>query len=421
MQRCQGAGCTSFAQIATPAGTNYTDTGVSLDNSYSYRVQAVDTAGNLSAYSSVASASTGSLLPLTTSSNNRYLVDQNRTPFLIMGDSPQAMIGNISAAEMPTYMANRQSLGFNSLWVNLLCTSYTSCNSNGTTYDGVAPFTSGSSPSDYDLSTPNSDYFSRVDAMVNLAATYNLVVFLDPIETGGWLLTLENNGSAKAFNYGVYLGNRYQNFANIVWLHGNDFQTWSSSSTNNNLVKQVMAGIASVDSNHLQTIELNFNTSYSNQDSALGSLLTLDSAYSYFETYDIVLQSYNSSPTIPTYLVEANYEYENDTGAFPGVTGPYVLRSKHTGPCSAAEQDKSTGTITPGLSRQGGNPFWKAPEPWKFSTSTNSLAACPGGNSSRTRTIRLSPPDTEPMTAQIRILLRPPTAPRVGSPVEAWR
>jgi fibronectin type 3 domain-containing protein len=328
VQRCQGADCTNFEQIATATGTSYSDAGLALSTSYSYEVQAIDTAGNLSPYSSVASVTTGSLLPLQASPNNRYLVRQDGTPFLIMGDSPQSLVGNLSAGDMATYMANREQLGFNSLWVNLLCTSYTGCNSNGTTYDGVAPFTSGSSPVDYDLSTPNSAFFTRVDSMVNLALTYDLVVFLDPIETGGWLDTLENNGSTKAYNYGVYIGTRYKNFANIVWLHGNDFQSWSSSSTDNYLVEQVMAGIASVDSNHLQTIELNYDSSYSNQDSVLGSLLTLDSAYTYYETYDMVLQSYNSSPAIPTYLVESNYEYENNTGAIPGNTGPYVLREQ---------------------------------------------------------------------------------------------
>ena len=328
VQRCQGTDCTSFEQIATVTGTSFTDTGLALSTSYGYEVAAIDTAGNLSPYSGVASVTTGSLLPLQASPNNRYLVRQDGTPFLIMGDSPQSLVGNLSAGDMATYMANREQLGFNSLWVNLLCTSYTGCNSNGTTYDGVAPFTSGSSPVDYDLSTPNSAFFTRVDSMVNLALTYDLVVFLDPIETGGWLDTLENNGSTKAYNYGVYIGTRYKNFANIVWLHGNDFQSWSSSSTDNYLVEQVMAGIASVDSNHLQSIELNYDSSYSNQDSVLGSLLTLDSAYTYYETYDMVLQSYSSSPAIPTYLVESNYEYENNTGAIPGNTGPYVLREQ---------------------------------------------------------------------------------------------
>ncbi|MGO9274505.1 MAG: DUF4038 domain-containing protein [Terriglobia bacterium] len=311
---------------------------------------------------SVSLTGDGLLLPLKASSNNRYLVDQNGTPFLIMGDAPQSLVGNLSAGDMKTYLADRERLGFNALWVNLLCASYTGCNSNGTTYDGVAPFTSGSGPSDYDLATPNSAFFSRVDSMVNLAATFNLVVFLDPIETGGWLVTLENNGSTKAYNYGVYIGNRYKNFANIVWLHGNDFQTWSSSSTDNNLVKQVMAGIASVDSHHLQTIELNYNSSYSNQDSALGSLLTLDSAYTYYETYDIVLQSYNSSPTVPTYLVEANYEYENNTGALPSPAGPYVLR------------EEAYWTILSGAAGQ----LYGSHYTWTFTTGWQSFLDSPG-------------------------------------------
>ncbi|MFZ0636176.1 MAG: galactose oxidase-like domain-containing protein [Candidatus Acidiferrales bacterium] len=58
VQRCEGAGCTNFAQIATPTGTTYTDTGLLASTSYSYRVLATDAAGNLSAFSNTASATT---------------------------------------------------------------------------------------------------------------------------------------------------------------------------------------------------------------------------------------------------------------------------------------------------------------------------------------------------------------------------
>ena len=58
VERCTGAGCTNFTQIATPAGTTYKDTGVSASTSYSYRVRATDAAGNLSTYSNTASATT---------------------------------------------------------------------------------------------------------------------------------------------------------------------------------------------------------------------------------------------------------------------------------------------------------------------------------------------------------------------------
>jgi chitodextrinase len=58
VERCQGAGCASFAQIATPAGTTYSDTGLLANTTYLYRVRATDAAGNLSGYSNTASTTT---------------------------------------------------------------------------------------------------------------------------------------------------------------------------------------------------------------------------------------------------------------------------------------------------------------------------------------------------------------------------
>ena len=58
VERCQGGGCSSFAQIATPASAAFNDTGLSASTSYSYRVRAADAAGNLSPYSTTASATT---------------------------------------------------------------------------------------------------------------------------------------------------------------------------------------------------------------------------------------------------------------------------------------------------------------------------------------------------------------------------
>ena len=58
VERCSGAGCTNFAQIATPTTTTFSDTGLTASTSYSYRVRASDAAGNNSSYSSTASATT---------------------------------------------------------------------------------------------------------------------------------------------------------------------------------------------------------------------------------------------------------------------------------------------------------------------------------------------------------------------------
>lgn len=66
IERCTGAGCSSFALVGTSATTSFISSGLSASTSYSYRVRARDAAGNLSAYSSTASSTTqaGSSAPL---------------------------------------------------------------------------------------------------------------------------------------------------------------------------------------------------------------------------------------------------------------------------------------------------------------------------------------------------------------------
>lgn len=51
IERCTGSGCSTFGLLTTLVGTSYTDTAVSGTTSYVYRVNAVDVAGNVGAYS----------------------------------------------------------------------------------------------------------------------------------------------------------------------------------------------------------------------------------------------------------------------------------------------------------------------------------------------------------------------------------
>ena len=63
VERCQGAGCSGFVQVATTASTSLADTGLVASTSYSYRVRARDTGNQAGPYSSVASATTGAAPP----------------------------------------------------------------------------------------------------------------------------------------------------------------------------------------------------------------------------------------------------------------------------------------------------------------------------------------------------------------------
>jgi hypothetical protein len=244
--------------------------------------------------------------PLKASSNRRYLVDQRGVPFLIVGDSPQAMIGNLRVKDAAAYIADRRAAGFNALWVNLLCVKYTGCREDGTTFDGIKPFTKPG-----DLSTPNPAYFKRADAFLRLAAKAGLVVVLDPIETGGWLSVLRKNGLAKDRAYGRFLGNRYKSFRNIVWMSGNDFQSWSNTS-DDNVVLAVAKGIRSVSPAQLQTVELDYPNSGSLDDERWEPVINLDAAYTYFPTYAQVIKEYNRKPFLPVFMVEAGYEFEQN-------------------------------------------------------------------------------------------------------------
>ncbi len=57
----QGGGVATFTQVATAAGTTYSNTGLAASTAYTYRVRASDAAGNLSGYSSTATATTQSI------------------------------------------------------------------------------------------------------------------------------------------------------------------------------------------------------------------------------------------------------------------------------------------------------------------------------------------------------------------------
>lgn len=256
--------------------------------------------------------------PVKLSPNGRYLVDQNDAPYLIAGDAPQSLTVNISEAEAETYFANRETHGFNAAWVNLLCAAYTAGRADGSTYDGILPFSKAG-----DLSTPNEAFFARVDDMIRIAARHGINVFLIPAETGSFTSVMVANGVAKSRAYGQYLGNRYKGFDNIVWMSGNDFQDWRTPA-NDAAVTAVALGIKDRDTRHIHTVELDYPTSSSTDDSNWVPIISLDAAYTYYPTYAQVLKSYNRQNPLPVFLVEGVYEFESNLQAHEST--PATLR-----------------------------------------------------------------------------------------------
>jgi hypothetical protein len=107
-------------------------------------------------------------------------------------------------------------------------------------------------------------------------------------------------------------------------MNGNDFQTWSNPS-DDAVVLAVARGIRSQDHTHIQTIELNYVNSASLDDPRWRGVLGLDAVYTYYPTYAEVVKEYSRKDFLPVFMVEAGYEFEQNTSAIsPGT--PYVLR-----------------------------------------------------------------------------------------------
>jgi hypothetical protein len=288
--------------------------------------------------SAQAQSVSGYVYPLRLSANGRYLVDQKNTPFLITGDNPHALPGMASVAEAETYFADRQTHGFNAVWINMLVATpaYYDARADGSTPDGILPFSGyiagGTDITHYDLTRPNPAYFTRVDEMLTAAASHGLVVFLDPIDTccksapgrGVWLETMLNNGPAAAVQFGEYIGQRFRHLKNIIWLNGDDFNTWQTHQ-DDAVVQAVGKGIHSTNPEALQTVELNIFTSSSLDDPTWAPLISLNSTYTYSPTYIEMLHSYNQKPVMPTYLVEGHYDLEK-VGDPTDYGTPLVLR-----------------------------------------------------------------------------------------------
>jgi len=266
--------------------------------------------------------------PLGVSENKRYLVGRDGMPFLLAGDSPQCLTARLSVSEMQTYFATRAQQGFNAAWVNALCTKYTGGNEDATTLDGIAPFLAKLGDGHYDLTRPNPAFFARVDAAVAAAAQHGIVLFLDPIETGGFLDTLRANGLPNVRSYGRFVGQRYVASENIVWLSGNDFRAWLSG-TDDALVREVALGIKDSDARHLQTVELDYPKYMSALDDPTWEpLIDINTTYTYHPTYAQLYVDYNRSNHLPNVMIEGNYEGENASSA-PHVTNAHDCRTQY--------------------------------------------------------------------------------------------
>jgi hypothetical protein len=154
---------------------------------------------------------------LKVSENGHYLVYDDGTPFFWLGDTGWELFHRLTIEEIDKYFSNREAKGFNVIQAVVLAEM-----------DGLnKPNQYGDKPFiDLDPTKPNEKYFQFVDSVVKLAQSKNLYIGLLPT-WGDKVTQLWGMGPVvfnvdNAYKYGLWIGKRYANSPNIIWILGGD-------------------------------------------------------------------------------------------------------------------------------------------------------------------------------------------------------
>ncbi len=156
-------------------------------------------------------------------SNQHLLTDETGRPFFWLGDTAWEMIHRLDRDHVTKYLDARQKQGFNVVQTVLLAE-----------FDGLnTPNAYGHTPlTDNDPTYPkvqpgdNNDFWDHVDYVVDAAASRGLRVALLPT-WGEWVTPRFSKPAifqtpVQGYGYGRFLGERYRDRVNIIWILGGD-------------------------------------------------------------------------------------------------------------------------------------------------------------------------------------------------------
>lgn len=145
------------------------------------------------------------------SENGHYFQDAENIPFFWLGDTGWLMMTELTRDEMDLYLRRRSEQGFNV--INCMAVPDAGVNP---TKGGHFAFLDA-----FDITTPNEDYFKELDFIVERSAAYGLYLCLLPL-FGSWDIPKLNLNSETAYQYGYWLGSRYNHMTHLIWVLGGD-------------------------------------------------------------------------------------------------------------------------------------------------------------------------------------------------------
>jgi Protein of unknown function (DUF4038)/Putative collagen-binding domain of a collagenase len=242
---------------------------------------------------------------LKVSENKRFLIFEDGTPFFYLGDTGWELFHRLNKDETERYLENRRAKGFTVIQSVVL-----------SELDGLnTPDAEGEKPLiDNDPLKPNEAYFAHVDWVIRKASEKGIFIGLLP--TWGdkidkkWGVGPVIFNKDNAFRYGRWIGNRYKEFQNIIWINGGD----RDGGGDNKVIWDALAeGIKSVDKNHLMTFHPWGERSSSEwfQNSKwldFNMCQTGHGQRSYAIYKQLIVRDYNLEPVKPCFDGEPRYE-----------------------------------------------------------------------------------------------------------------
>ncbi|MHB8899016.1 MAG: glycoside hydrolase family 140 protein [Thermoguttaceae bacterium] len=167
-----------------------------------------------------------SLPRLRVSNNHRFLVTQKGKPFFYLADTAWELFHRLNQEEAEKYLADRADKGFNVIQAVVLAEQAGLTEPNAYGHLPLVDKTDPTRPAIND--GPDSDYWDHVDNLIDLAAQKGLYIGLLPT-WGKYVTSHWANGivdgifnPVNAQQYGEFIGKRYKDRTNIIWIIGGD-------------------------------------------------------------------------------------------------------------------------------------------------------------------------------------------------------
>jgi len=159
--------------------------------------------------------------PIRVSQDGTHFVDAAGKPFFWLGDTAWPLVTNYCPEDAEAYLENRAQKGFTVIQT-VIGWSADAVQNQGRKRERTAdPNYAGERAWTKSPARPNEAFFRHVDHMVDLAAEKGLFLAIIPA-LGNFVHELEVFNTRNARSYGRWLGKRYKDRANVVWINGGD-------------------------------------------------------------------------------------------------------------------------------------------------------------------------------------------------------